>query len=156
MTIIIKKYIRYVWWSGALQRRVPVFFAHHWVLCKMHVCPELSKSEMRTLRVMQRCVDVGISFHSYGSVNTFVCCTQPRLCEVKSAADKFRIISEKAHKLPSNFLRQRMQICASGLKFWMLRIDTWFGQCLRCTWADRVWTKVIKKFYMDGCLCLSI
>lgn len=142
MTIIIKKYIRYVLWSGALQRRVPAFFAHHWVLCKMHVCPELSKSEMRTLRSCSSVLMLGFLFTAMGvSTHSYAALSQGsvRSRVQQTSSESFQ---RRRTSFQNNFLRQRMQICASGLKFWMLRIDTEFGQCMRCTWADRLWTKV--------------
>lgn len=46
---------------------------------------------------------IGISLHAYGGVNTFACCTLSRLCEVRSAADEFRIISDEVRQLPPMF-----------------------------------------------------
>lgn len=46
---------------------------------------------------------IGISLHGYGGVNTFACCTLSRLCEVRSAADEFRIISDEVCQLPPMF-----------------------------------------------------
>lgn len=46
---------------------------------------------------------IAISLHAYGGVNTFACCTLSRLCEVRSAADEFRIISDEVRQLPPMF-----------------------------------------------------